>query len=147
MAGETRRTRLLAAWYGLYQAVHVPVNVRALFLLARGGALDFPAPPPSGGWSPDAVAFFTGMAALDLVNALLALVFVGGFLARRRWAAPLGLVTLTVSVYAALLFDYATYAAGAWHASGLWAYVFINVAFVPALVLYVDLLRTALRGR
>lgn len=147
MAYDSKRVRLLAGWYGLYQAVHVPVNVRALFLLTRGDTLDFPAPPPSGGWSDDTIAFFTGMAALDLVNAVLALVFVAGLLARRGWAGPLGLVTLTASIYAALLFDYATYAAGAWQSSGLAAYLFINVAFVPAVVLYVDLLRTALRGR
>ena len=146
MVQHSRRTLLLAAWYGLYQAVHIPVNVRGLLLLRGRGALDFPAPPPPGGWDAQVLAFFTGMAALDLLNALLSLVFVWGLFTGRRWALPLGLVTLTVSVYAALVFDYATYAAGAWQPPALGAYVFINVAFVPALWLYGQLLNRVLRS-
>ena len=99
-------------------------------------AIDFPAPPPPGGWSPQVLAFFVGMASLDLFNAFLTLVFAWGFFRGRRWALPLGLVTLTVSLYAALVFDYATYAVGAWQPPALGAYLFINVTFLPVVGLY-----------
>ncbi len=146
MARPSRRIRILAACYGLYQAVHVPVNVRGLYLLGRRRDIDFPAPPPPGGWNGQVIDFFTGMASVDLVVALLSLVFVWGLFTARRWAPALGLVCLTASVYAAVLFDYATYAAGAWRGPALGAYLFINVAFLPAVWLYAELLRGALRG-
>ncbi len=136
----------LVGWYALYQAVHIPVNLRALARLAAGATMDFPAPPPAGGWSPDAVAFFAGMASLDLGNALLALVFTWGFYRRRGWAMPLGLITLTVSLYAALLFAYATHAAGAWRPPGRGSYLLIYTAFLPVVALYAVLLGHALRG-
>ncbi len=135
----------LVAWYALYQAVHLVVNGRALFLLLGQRRIGFPALPPPGGWSAQVVDFFVGMAALDTLNAALTLLFAWGFFRSRPWAAPLGWVVLTVSVYAALVFDYATWAAGAWQGAALGGYLFINVTFLPVVALYIVWWRRGLR--
>ncbi len=134
--------KFLVFWYAGYQAIHIPVNVRGLIWLHTRKALDFPAPPPPEGWDPQVIYFFIGMASLDLVNAFLSIGFAWGYFRRKSWAIPLGLVTLTISIYAALLFDYATIAAGAWSSAGFATYMFINVAFFPVVWLYVKMLGT-----
>ncbi len=131
-----RLTALLVLWYGGYQAVHVVVNVRALVLLTQRQAIDVPAPPPPGGWHPQVLNFFTAMAGVDLVNALLTLLFVWGFFRRARWHRWLGTVTLTISMYAALVFDIATWMSGAWTSDQAFVYWFINVTFLPVVVLF-----------
>jgi len=76
------------------------------------------------------------MASLDPLNALLTLVFVVGFFRQARWRWWLGVLTLTVSMYAALVFDYATIAAGAWTPASLPAYLTINLVFLPVVWLF-----------
>lgn len=132
---DSRLVKGLVLWYGLFQLVHIFVNVRGLWLLAQGG-IDFPAPPPLGGWSEQVLYFFTAVAGLDLFNALLTLLFVYGFFRQARWCWWLGTLTLTVSLYAALLFDYATIAVGAWTGANLPAYLFVNVTFLPVIWLF-----------
>lgn len=137
--------RLLVAWYVLFQAVHFVVNVLALADLAAGRAA-FPALPPPGGWSPQAAHFFTAMAALDAVNALLTLLFAYAYLRKRPWRGWLGAVVLTVSLYAALIFDYVTWASGAW-LPNLAGYLFINVTFLPVIALAILWHRWQATGR
>ena len=134
-----RLTSFLVAWYALFQVVHVGVNILALFAFL-GGDSAFPALPPPGGWSPQAIHFFTAMAAVDALNALLAVLFAYGYFRRSGWWPWLGTVTLTVSVYAAILFGYTTLAAGAWTGQNLPGYLFINVAFLPVILLFARLL-------
>ncbi len=75
------------------------------------------------------------MAVADLFNAALSLVFVVGFFRRARWVVWLGTVTLTVSLYAAIAFTWGAIAAGA-PALGF-AYLWVNVPFIPVVVLFV----------
>jgi hypothetical protein len=72
----------------------------------------------------------------DLVGAFLALLFVRGYFRRARWRMWLGTVTLTISVYAAVLYNYWTIASGAWTHSNLLAYAVVNAGFVPVLLLF-----------
>jgi hypothetical protein len=137
--------KALVAWYGLFQAIHIVVNVRGLAQLARG-SLDFPAMPPPDGWSAQAVQFMTGIAATDLLNAVVTLVFVYGYFTRARWRLWLGTLTLTVSMYAAIVFTYATLASGAWP-DNLFGYVFLTVTFVPVVVLFVLVCVWGVQGR
>ena len=134
-SSNNKLVRGLVLWFGLYQFIHIFVNMRGLFLLSQGG-IDFPAPPPPGGWTQQVLHFFTGMASLDLLNALLSIVFVIGFFRRARWRWWLGTLALTVSIYAALVFDYATFASGAWTPGNLPAYLFINIAYLPVVWLF-----------
>jgi len=135
----------LVAWYAVYQAIHIFVNLRGLAMMGSSGSIDFPAPPPPGGWSEQVITLFIGMASLDALNAVLTLVFAWGFFRGRRWASALGLVVLTISIYAALLFNYATFAAGAWQLPTLGAYLFINIAFLPVVGLSGLLLRQTMK--
>jgi hypothetical protein len=135
----------LVVWYGLYQLIHIGVNVRGLLQLARGG-IDFPAMPPPGGWTVQVIYFFSGMASIDLLNAVLTLVFVIGYFRRTRWHFWLGTLTLAISMYAAVLFDYATVASGAWTGANLPGYLFINVAFLPVVWLFVLVCVWGIRG-
>ena len=133
-----RVTIFLIAWYALFQAAHVGVNALALAAFLRQGTA-FPALPPPEGWSPQAIHFFTAMAAIDFLNALFALLFAYSYFRSSGWWPWLGTVTLTVSVYAAILFDYTTFATGAWTGKNLAGYLFINVAFLPVIVLFARL--------
>jgi hypothetical protein len=78
--------------------------------------------------------FLYGTAAADAVNAALALGFVVGFFARRRWHTWLGTLTLTMSVYGAGVFTYGTVAIGAW-VDHLAAYLARYAPFLPVIAL------------
>lgn len=137
--------RMLITWYALFQVLHFVVNALALADFAAGRAA-FPALPPPGGWSSQAVHFFTAMAALDAVNALLTLLFVYAYFRRRPWRGWLGTVVLTVSLYAALVFDYTTLASGAWPPN-VAGYLFINITFLPVIALAILWSRWQAGGR
>ncbi|NOZ50588.1 MAG: hypothetical protein GXP37_11155 [Chloroflexi bacterium] len=143
---QHRLTGFLVAWYGFYQLIHIGVNIQGLFQLSAG-SITFPAPPPPGGWTDQAIAFFIPMASLDLFNAFLTMLFVYGYFTRRKWRWWLGIVTLTVSLYAAFLFNYATWASDAWTEATRSSYLFINITFLPVAVLYVLVLLWAMNGR
>ncbi len=133
MRGKT--ARLLVAWYGLYQLGHIGVNLRGLVRLGQG-AIDFPALPPPGGWHPQVLPFFIAMASLDILIACLSLVFVLGYFRKATWRLWLGTFTLSLSIYAAALFNLATYANGAWIGPNLAGYLFINLTFLPVVGLF-----------
>jgi hypothetical protein len=120
----------LLVWYALFQGAHAIVNARYLL---NPVALPF-APPPVG-WLPQTVAFLNGMAVVDLVNAVLSVLFVVGFLRHRRWSVWLGTLTLTVSIYAAAVFTWGIVQTGAWRGIG-WEYLWVNVPFIPVVVLF-----------
>ena len=122
--------RGLVAWYGLFQLVHALLNGR--YLLSPGSP---PFEAPLEGWRSQTVAFLNGMAVADFVNALLALVFVFGYVRRRAWSAWLGTLTLTVSVYAAAVFLWGAVESGALRGAGS-EYLWLNVLFVPVVVLF-----------
>jgi hypothetical protein len=105
--------KLLVAYYGFIQALHLIGIGRATAVLETTGEMTFPAPPPAGGWSEQAINFFVGVGAIDALNVILALVFVCGFFKGARWRGWLGALTLTVAAYSALLFAFATIPTGA----------------------------------
>ena len=136
MNPSSNAIRILTGYYGLYQAVHIIVNTRGTWLLTSGAELDFPAPPPSGGWPLEVVHLMVIIGILDLLNAIASLFFVRAYFKQEPTTFWLGNLTLTVSVYAFGLYVYWTYASGAWSGVGLWAYVFVAVTFLPILVLW-----------
>jgi hypothetical protein len=71
--------------------VHILFNTRYLF---RPGAPPFL--PPAEGWLPQTVHLLNGMAFSDLINAIVALIFVYGYFARAKWHLWLGTLTLTI---------------------------------------------------
>ncbi len=127
---RSRTTQLLVAWYGLFQLAHFFLN--GAYLLDPG---EPPFHPPPEGWLPQTVSVLNGIVFADWVNSVLTLVFVWGYFQARRWAAWLGTLTLTVSIYAAVVFLWGAVASGA---QGLGApYLWVNLPFLPVVVLFV----------
>ena len=129
--------RFLVLSFGLYQLCHILFNIRAGVILARSGVVSFPALPPPGGWSPDMLYVYTDMAIMDTLNALASLIFVWGFFQHKSWHIWLGTITVTLSLYAAILFNLTAFQAGAWAGDNLGAYLFINITYLPVFVLWV----------
>lgn len=136
----------MVAWYGLYQAAHILVNARGLYLIYSGDALDFPAPPPPSGWPPETIHMMVIIGWVDLVGAFLALLFVRSYFCRARWRMWLGTMTLTISVYAAVVYNYWTIASGAWKGPNLLAYGVVDAGFLPVLLLFCVFCRWGVRG-
>jgi hypothetical protein len=130
--------RALVAYYGLIEVVHSVVLARAGVEFLASGSVGFPAPPPPGGWSPQATHFLVATGAVDGVNILLALLFVYGYFRRPGWRLLpwLGAVTLTATAYSALVFAYGTIASGAW-AHHPAAYLAVTAVFIPVVFLIV----------
>ena len=91
---DSRLAKILVAYYGFIQALHLVGIGWASVVLDTTGEMTFPAPPPVGGWSEQAINFFVGVGAIDALNAVLALVFVYGFFKGARWRGWLGALTL-----------------------------------------------------
>lgn len=127
---HSKLSRGLLLWYAIFQAAHSVLN--GWYLVNPGSP---PFTPPPEGWAPQAVAFLNGMAAADLLNAVLSVVFVLGFLRGAGWSVWLGTVTLTISLYAAVVFTWGIVEAGAWRGLGS-EYLWVNVPFVPVVLLF-----------
>ena len=131
---HSKASRALVVWYGIFQGAHLLLNARYQ-LVPEAYRPPFPFAGPDEGWYPQTIAFMSGMAVADLVNAAVSLVVVRGFFRRASWVAWLGTVTLTVSVYAEVAFTWGAVAAGA-PAIGI-AYIWIHLPFIPIAVLCV----------
>ncbi len=128
---ENLYIKILVLWYGLYQFIHIILNSAYLLGLTPW----FP-PAPVDGWTRQVLVFLSGMALFDLINAILTLIFVIGHLQRKSWSIGLGLITLTVSFYAALIFTYGTMLNGAWTSNNLVGYLWFYIPFIPILLLF-----------
>ncbi len=137
---RSRSTHFLVAWYGVFQLGHFFLN--GIYLLDPG---EPPFHPPPDGWLPQTVSFLNGIAFADWVNSILTLIFVWGYFQLRRWAAWLGTLTLTVSNYAAVVFVWGAVASGA-PALGT-PYLWVNLPFLPVVVLFVCWCRWGASGR
>jgi hypothetical protein len=133
---DDRTTRLLVLAFGLYQTAHLLSNIRGAFVFFGRGELPFPALPPAGGFNPHLIAAYIDMAAMDSLNALASLVFVWSYFTQKSWRLWLGTITLTLSVYAGILFNLTDYQAGAWAGDNLFAYLLVNVTYLPVFALW-----------
>ena len=138
---DSNWAKFLVAWYGIYQFGHIIFN--SLYLLNPGTP---PFPPPADGWLPQTVHFLNGMAIVDLINAVLTQVFVYGHFTKATWRMWLGTLTLTISMYAAIVFTYGTIAIGAW-AGNLLGYIWFYVPFIPVAILFGLVAIWTVRGR
>jgi hypothetical protein len=121
--------RGLVYWSGLWQAIHLALNIA--YTLGRA---DFPPAPPEG-WTEQATHIFEGLVASDIVQSLVALAFVGGYVTRKRWSFVLGLVSLSSSMFNSFSFTYFMVGTGAWAAHAT-DFVIIQVLWSPLVVLF-----------
>jgi hypothetical protein len=137
--------RVLIAYYGVLQCAHLGALIRALVLLRTRGYLGFPAPPPENGWTLQALEFLFGMGVADFLNILLSLYFVFLFFkTRARWGY-LGIATLSVSTFSALVFAYGTFKSGAWFLHP-YAYASLVILFLPVAALMIVFVIFVVRG-
>jgi hypothetical protein len=127
-------SRLLVAYYGLLEAVHLVVLAWAGLRFLQSGMLGFPATPPPGGWAAQVVPFLVATAVLDACNVLLAWTFVYGYFRRAAWRWWVGGITLTATLYSAIVFGVGTIASGAW-AYRPGGYISMVVVACPVFVL------------
>lgn len=139
-------TRVLVVWYAVFQIAHLVSLVRAGIALLSGTIFTFPAMPPREGWTMQASDFLMGMAIFDSVNILLSLIFVYGYFSLARWRLSFGVLTLTVQMYSALVFGFATAVSGAWSNYPV-SYISITIAFLPVVILYFQFTLQALKAR
>jgi hypothetical protein len=130
----------LILYYGILQSVHLLALLRAGYLFSRLNRMPFPAPPPAGGWTPQAVPFLIGMGLVDGFAIILALIFAYTWVTRRQVLTRLGLISLTIAGASAAIFAIGTFASGAWAAHPL-AYGIMVILFAPLLPFFVLLAR------
>ena len=138
---DDRLTKFLVLAFGLYQVGHLLSNLRGAFVFFGRGQLPFPALPPPDGFDPQLVSAYLDMAVMDSINAVVSLLFVWGYFTHKPWRLWLGSITLTLSVYAGILFNLTAYQAGAWTSENLTAYLLINITYLPVMVLWIQVLR------
>ena len=138
--------KFLVAYFGLVQIAHLVALAWAAVLLILTGRIPFPAPPPPGGWSPQARHFLIGLGVADAVTALLAVAFVFGYFSSANWCVWLGMLTLTSAVCSAVVFAYGTIASGAWACHPV-EYLSLAIAFTPVAVLFVLFNVWVIRGK
>ena len=138
---DDRLTKFFVLAFGLYQVGHLLSNLRGAFVFFGRGQLPFPALPPPGGFDSNLISTYLDMAVIDSFNAIISLVFVWGYFTRKPWRLWLGGITITLSVYAAILFNLTAYQAGAWTGDNLISYLLINITYLPVVALWVQVLR------
>jgi hypothetical protein len=133
--------RTLIAYYGILQGLHLGVLVRAGVILLLQGRFPFPILPPPGGWDPQIIPFMLGLGMTDLAGILLGLFFVYRALIKGAFYRRLGVISLTIFITGAVVFAAGTFPSGAWAAHPI-AYGLMAVLFLPAVILYIWLLRS-----
>ena len=131
---HTRAGNVLVIYYGMLQMLHIIMLVRAAVTFARSASIGFQALPPAGGWTLQAQHFLIATGLVDALNVGLALLFVYAVFRNKWWSLRLGLVTLTLTLYSAVVFVYGTFMSNAWQANPL-GYALVAVLFFPALIL------------
>ncbi len=133
--------RNLTIYYGVLQSAHLLTLIRAGLIILQTGELPFPAPSPTGGWTPQAMPFLVGMGVVDALAISLALVFVYQSIVRKNELPLIGIISMTIAIASAVLFAVGTFPSGAWSAHPL-AYGLMVVLFAPVIPLYFMLLQT-----
>ena len=132
--------KVLIAYYGLLQTLHLLVLIRAGILLLQGGEAPFPILPPPEGWDQQSMAFMFGLAGMDVLGIILGIIFSYKILVKKQFMPVLGILSLTIFISGAVVFGAGTFPAGAWTAHPF-AYWIMAALFTPAPILFFHLVR------
>jgi len=142
-----RLLRVIVAYIGGLQAMHLLLILWAGGRYALKGEIGFPAVPPATGWSTEIIPWLIGNGLLDLFFAAAGVLFCVRFFRKRKGWLRWGLVSSSGALYSAAIFGIGTIPSGAWGAHPV-PYFLLAVAFAPilpclALLLSLDDERTA----
>lgn len=135
-----RNIRLLISYYAMLQILHLFTLTRAGVLFLAGELSPFPILPPPGGWKPQTLPFMVGMAGMDVVAIVLALIFAYQSLFKGISSRRTGILSLTIAFTGAIVFAAGTFPTGAWGAHPF-AYWIMVILFIPAGWLFFRLLK------
>lgn len=139
MLKTDKTTRDLILYYGLLQTLHLLVLLRAGILLRFSSTIPFPILPPSSGWQDQTWPFLFGLAGMDVVGIILAIVFAVRSQSKGVIAHKLGLISLTIFFSGGIVFAVGTLPTGAWFQYPI-AYVSMVLLFIPCIFLYFRLI-------
>ncbi len=128
--------KILVGYDGLIQLVHFYALARAGLLMQQSGRFGFPALPPPGGWQEQVVPLLLATGCVDALNVVLVFLFVFAYFTKRWWWHPLGLVTLTIFCYSAVMYAAVAVPSGAWRLHAL-AYWSVAAVFFPVFLLMI----------
>jgi len=137
---QDRNSKLLIGYYALLQILHLLTLARAGILMLSGHGSPFPILPPLGGWDAQTLPFMFGMACMDVLAILLALLFAYQSLIKGKMNRRMGILSLTIAFTGALIFAAGTFPTGAWAAHPV-AYWIMVILFIPAGWLLIGLLK------
>jgi hypothetical protein len=136
--------RVLIAYYGLLQTLHLLVLIRAGIILLQGSESPFPILPPPGGWQEQSMGFMFGLAGMDVLGILLGIFFSYQTIIKKQFMPILGILSLTIFITGAVVFGAGTFPSGAWTVNPF-AYWIMVALFVPSPLLLFKLLKFAIQ--
>jgi len=132
--------RTLILYYGILQSLHLLTLARAGLLILQGIDFPFPILPPPVGWEEQSIAFLFGLAGMDVIGIILAIIFTLKMLTSEKINRILGVLSLTIFISGAVVFAAGTFPSGAWGAHPV-AYGAMVVLFTPTVLLFILLLQ------
>jgi len=140
----SKQLKVLIAYYGILQSLHLLVLIRAGYMLLQGEPAPFPILPPPGGWQEQSIPFMFGLAGMDVIGIILGIYYSFKTFFKQEHILLLGILSLTIFISGAVVFAAGTYPSGAWAAHPL-SYWSMVILFAPVPYLYVKLLQSKLQ--
>lgn len=137
----SKQLKVLIAYYGILQSLHLLTLIRAGYMLLQGEPAPFPILPPPGGWEEQTMPFMIGLAGMDFLGIILGIYYSFKTLFKKEHKPLLGILSLTIFISGAVVFAAGTYPSGAWTAHPL-SYWIMVILFAPVPFLYVKLLKS-----
>lgn len=137
----SKQLKVLIAYYGILQSLHLLVLIRAGYMLLQGEPAPFPILPPPGGWEEQTMPFMLGLAGMDVLGIFLGIFYSYQTISISKHHRLLGIISLTIFISGAIIFAAGTFPSGAW-ASHPFAYGAMVTLFTPVPILYVKLLKS-----
>jgi len=140
----SKQLKVLIAYYGFLQSLHLLALIRAGFMLLQGEPAPFPILPPPGGWQEQTMPFMLGLAGMDVLGILLGIYYCLIALFKKVHIPLFGILSLTILISGAVIFAAGTFPSGAWAAHPLSYWIMVTL-FTPVPYLYANLLKSKLQ--
>ena len=140
----SKQLKVLIAYYGFLQSLHLLALIRAGFMLLQGEPAPFPILPPPDGWQEQTMPFMLGLAGMDVLGIFLGIFYSYQTISTRKHHRLLCILSLTIFISGAVIFAAGTFPSGAWAAHPLSYWIMVTL-FAPVPYLYAKLLKSKLQ--